>query len=109
MNRSELIRKIIDNGRAPDLLLILEGESQYTGEDSEGAPRDAVLAKLWMAALYHLRFVAEFGNRSDAVLKDGKWFSAFPDEFSEWLDAGSPGVTDGELKRYLQSNPLSND
>src|SRR5215207_1943207 len=109
MNRSELISRIVDSGRAPDLLLILEGESPYTSEDSEGAPSDPVLARLWMAALYHLRFVAEFGNRSDTVLKDGKWLSAFPNEFSEWLDTGSPGVTDGELTRYLQSNPLSSD
>jgi len=109
MNKSKIIREIVDSGRAPDLLLIMEGESPYTSEDSEGAPHDPVLARLWMAALHHLRFVAEFGNRSDNVLKDGKWLSAFPNEFLDWLDAGSPGVTDGELTRYLQDNPLNSD
>jgi hypothetical protein len=106
MNKSELIRKIVDGGRAPDLLLILEGESPYTSEDSVGAPHDPALARLWTATLYHLRFLAEFGNRSDTVLKDGRWLSAFPNEFSEWLNAGSPGVTDSELERYLRNNPL---
>jgi len=108
MNKSELIRNLVENGRALDLLRMLEGESPYTNEASEGAPKEPALAKLWMAALYHLRFVAEFGNRPDTVMKDGKWCSAFPKEFSEWIDAGAPGIVVEELERYLQDNPLSN-
>jgi hypothetical protein len=108
MSKAELIKNMVDGGRTADLFLMLEGESPYTSDASEGAPRDSKLAKLWTAALYHLRFVAEFGNRSDSVMKDGKWLSAFPEEFSEWLEAGAPGITLDELEKYLRDNPLLN-
>jgi hypothetical protein len=106
MNKTELIARIVDAGRASDIILLLEGESVYTSEEFEGAPAERELAKLWTIAQYHLRFIAEFGNRTDTILKDGKWLSAFPNEFSEWLKAGAPGIASCELDRYLRDHPL---
>lgn len=106
MNKTELIARIVDAGHASDILLLLEGESPYTSEAFEGAPEGRELAKLWTIAHYHLRFVAEFGNRTDTIMKDGKWLSAFPVEFAEWLKAGAPGIASSELDRYLCDHPL---
>jgi hypothetical protein len=106
MNKTELIKNIVESGRAQDLLLMLEGESPYTNDESEGAPKDHALAKLWTAALYHLRFIAEFGNQQNTLMKDGKWVSAFPEEFSQWLEAGAPGIAIEEIVRYVKENPL---
>lgn len=106
MTKSELITKIVAAGRAADLRAIMEGESSYTDESSDGAPRDQVLGRLWTIALYHLEFVAEFGNRSEGLMKNGKWLSPFPKEFSEWLDAGSPGISANDLEKYLHDNPI---
>ncbi|WP_426318422.1 hypothetical protein [Pseudoduganella sp. R-43] len=106
MNKSDLIARAVNAGRAVDILLLLEGESAYTSEDFEGAPADRELAKLWTIAQYHLRFVSEFGNRVDTIMKDGKWVSAFPDEFAQWLNVGAPGIAISELNRYLHDHPL---
>ena len=106
MSENELIARIVDAGHASEILLLLEGESPYTSKDFEGAPTDRELAKLWTIAPYYLRFVAEFGNRTDTIMKDGKWISAFPSEFEEWLKAGAPGIAESELDRYWRENPL---
>lgn len=106
MNKAEQIARVVDAGRASDILLLLEGESEYTSAEFEGAPADRELAKLWTIVHYHLRFVAEFGNCPETIMKDGKWLSPFPDEFSEWLKIGAPGIAKSELDNYLYDHPV---
>ena len=106
MTKAELITQLVSTGRAGDLLLMLEGESPYTNKNSEGAPADRLLGRLWTAALYHLRFVTECGDTDKTVMKDGKWLSPFPEEFSAWLNAGAPGISISDLERYVKENPL---
>ncbi|HEY9105269.1 MAG TPA: hypothetical protein VIN58_01235 [Roseateles sp.] len=104
MTKIEAIQQLMTTGHVGDLLLMLEGDSPYSDEHSEGAPDDRQLARLWTAALYHLRFVAEFGPSAERQFKQGKWLSAFPAEFSEWLQAGAPGVSMADLERCLRAN-----
>jgi len=87
-------------------VLLLEGDSDFTSDESEGAPDDRQLARLWVAAIYHLHFVAEFGDEEELRCKDGKWLSPFPLEFRGWLDAGAPGIAMNDLQRYVEHHPL---
>ncbi|MFZ6655393.1 hypothetical protein [Undibacterium sp. TJN19] len=106
MEKIELIKKMLENGRALDLLMIMEGESSYNSPNSEGSPTDRELGTLWVMTIHHLRFVAEFGNKSGSLRKDGKWFNSFPEDFSAWLEAGAPGVSEFDLSQYVLENPL---
>lgn len=106
VGKAELIEILVRTGRAADIVLLLEGESTLSNDQSEGAPKDRELAKLWTMALYHLRFVATYGVDASALLQDGKWLSPFPDEFQAWLQAGAPGISSTDLSRYLEVRPL---
>lgn len=106
LEKIEMIQKIMDAGRAGDLLLLLEGESPYSESANAGFTFDRHLSSLCVIATYHLRFVSEFGNRTDTVKKDGKWLSPFPEKFAEWVSSGAPGITASELESYLQAYPL---
>ena len=106
LEKMEMIQRILDAGRANDLLLLLEGESPHSESTISGFPLDRHLSSLCVIATYHLRFVAEFGNRIDTVKKDGKWLSPFPEKFAEWVSSGAPGITTNELESYLKAHPL---
>lgn len=106
LTKSELIERLVAAGRAADLVLLLEGDSAFTSDETEGAPDDRQLARLWIAAIYHLRFVAEFGDKKEPRCKEGKWLSPFPVEFGIWLDAGAPGIAMTDLEHYVEHHPL---
>jgi hypothetical protein len=102
----ELIRNMIASGHISDLLALMEGESRHTTEASEGVPSDRNLARIWMGALYHLRFIAAFGPDAKARWSDGKFQSPVPEEFAKWLDAGAPGIGESDLESYVQDKLL---
>ena len=94
--------------RPKALLELMEGESPYISDQSEGisnASREE--GSSWVVALHHVRFAAEYGARHE-LLFDGKqhWQCAFPAEFEHWLEIGSPGVALADLSRYLADYPL---
>ncbi len=99
--KAELIRHLVVSGNASDVLALMEGESPYTTEASEGAPTDSVLGRIWVGALHHLRFVSEFGPDAEPQMKDGKAESPFPDVFAQWLEADAPGIGASDLDDYM--------
>lgn len=105
MGKVEIIRYLIERGRFKDVLDFVEGESKYISEDSEGAPQDKDLRRVWVLVVHHLRFLSRFGNVS-AVTKGDVFFTAHPKEFELWLDAGAPGISYQDLRDYLKENPL---
>lgn len=105
MDKVEIIRALIDSGRAKDVLDFVEGESEYISDKSEGAPQTRELRRIWVLVVHHLRFVSEFGN-IPAATKNGKRLIAYPQEFELWLDAGAPGISDQDIREYLKGNPL---
>lgn len=98
--------QVINQGKAQDILALMEGESPYITESSEGAPTDHKLIQLWTFALYHLRFISEFGINGKKQFKDGKVICPFPNEFMQWLEADAPGIDLPDLNRYLIDNPI---
>lgn len=106
IDKAEVIRQLLAAGRERHVLQLMEGESEYTTSDSEGAPLDQRMARLWMAALYHLRFVSEFGVQSGTRTVEGRSESAFPEQFAEWLEAGAVGIGASDLGAYLADHPL---
>ena len=105
-DKASLILQLVNQGRAEDILALIEGESPYTTEDSEGTPKDKTLAKLWVCAVYHLRFISELGINSPIQVKDGRVESPFPDDFMQWLEADAPGIGFSDLLNYLSDNPF---
>ena len=65
------IESLVRAGRATDIANMLEGESSFSNEDSEGAPGDRDLARLWTMAFYHLKFIAEFASKLKGNSKMG--------------------------------------
>jgi hypothetical protein len=104
--KSELIQDLISRGQTGELLALMEGESAYTTEASTGVPDDSDLARIWMGALYHLRFIARFGSDATTGLRDGRVESPVPDEFAKWLKAGAPGIGESDLENFARDHPF---
>lgn len=104
--KANSIWRLVSAGKAGDVLALMEGDSPYTTEVSEGAPVDRALGRIWMGALHHLRFVAEFGQNAKPQIKDGRAESPFPDLFEEWLEADAPGIGEADLDSYLRDHPI---
>lgn len=106
MEKTEIIRRLIDAGRARDVLEFVEGDSPYISETSPGAPQEPELRRLWILVVHHLRFISEFGILAVREYKDGRCLTAFPDEFEQWLQVGAPGISNDDIGAFLRDHPL---
>ncbi|QHD07196.1 hypothetical protein PspR76_16270 [Pseudomonas sp. R76] len=106
MEKVEAIRQLVNVGRARDVLAFVEGDSSYVTSESVGAPQELEYRRLWILVVHHLRFVSKYGAHSSGIMKDGKYLTAFPQEFDRWLQIGAPGVSSGDLDMYLKDFPL---
>lgn len=106
MGKVEAIRALISVGRAKDVLGFVEGESPYISNASLGPTQNSESRRLWVIVVHHLRFVSEFGTSSLRGHRDGKYFTAFPEEFDQWLQAGAPGIADDDINALLNDHPL---
>lgn len=104
--KANLIQQSVALGRAVDILALMEGESPYTTQASTGAPTDRTLGRLWVGALHHLRFIAEFGTEGRTQVRNGRVESPLPEAFEQWLAADAPGIGMSDLADYLRNNPL---
>ena len=102
VNKIDSIRFLMRKGYAKELLRLVEGESPYTTDASEGVPLDPYLRGLWIVVVHHLRFVVEFGHQ-EKVVQNGKYLSSFPNEFEQWLQAGAPGIGVEDIEACLRS------
>jgi hypothetical protein len=107
MNKVAAIRLLMDNGLARDVLELIEGESEFTSDESSGVPDHPDLKKLWVISVHHLRFVVEFGQGETSAVKGGKFRTPFPREFEQWLQAGAPGVASADVDACLRGRLLS--
>lgn len=107
MDKAEVIRQLVEAGRARHVLELLEGESEYTTSDSEGVPPDEKAARLWIGALHYLRwFVSEFDAQRCSRTIGKQAESPLPESFAGWLNAGAPGIGAADLSSYLTDHPL---
>lgn len=106
MDKIEIIRLMLDAGRAKDILAFVEGESPYLSDASDGVPQDPELKRIWIMVVHHLRFLVEFGSGTSVQSSGGKIYSSYPDEFERWLSAGAPGISELDIERYITENPL---
>lgn len=105
IDKSILI-KMLKNGKAQDLLELMSGESAYTNENSELILNGWEEKKAWRMSLEHVQFISQFGLEVDKAEESSKFFSAYPEEFNEWLELGSPGLVEEDLMNYLKENPI---
>ncbi|WP_124658726.1 hypothetical protein [Burkholderia anthina] len=106
MGKVEIIRLMLRAGRAKDMLDFVEGESRYLSEASGGVPQDPELKRIWIMVVHHLRFLAEFGSDVSVQSSGGRVYRSYPDEFDRWLSAGAPGISEVDIKRYVEENPF---
>lgn len=106
MDTITAIKKMVERGRSSDLLDLMQGESPYTSADSELILNGLEEKQPWRMALEHLKFIVEFGNVEGVVEKDSKFYSAYPEEFQQWLSIGAPGLVKSDLEEYLKANPV---
>ncbi|WP_046855460.1 hypothetical protein [Pseudomonas sp. CCOS 191] len=106
MEKSELIRALIQAGRADDLLAFVEGESVYLTDASQGVPESPALRRIWVLVVTHLRFVAKYGAVTEHQVAGGQVLSPYPAEFQLWLASGAPGIALEDLRAYVREHPL---
>lgn len=102
----EIIRHLVEKGRAKDLKDIMFGESEFTSPESELELNEWEEKKAWRMAFAHVEFVSKYGNEKTGVEENGKFYSAYPEEFNKWLNLGAPGMPWHDLFAYLEKNPI---
>lgn len=101
----DLVRKLVETGRAQDILDLLEGESEYTSPEYWSFSLIGEHGRAYMMAIHYLRFVAEFGLAREVMIEDGNVRRAYPDDFDHWLQLGAPGIIANEFNDYLKAKP----
>ena len=102
----EIIKAMLSEGRVSDLLDLMEGESEFTGDGVENMPKTEEEKVARGRALDHVRFIAEYGFDKDKVVDGNMVYSSRPKGFAEWLILGAPGIEPSELEAYLEKYPL---
>lgn len=103
---TNLVRALVEKGRAKDLADLMEGESKYCTETPENTPASTDELYTYRMALEHVLFVAKFGL-GKVTEKDGThYYSAYPEYFEQWLASGCLGIVNADLMAYLADNPI---
>lgn len=96
----ETILKLLDAGKASDLVDLILGDSPYrvSGEAvfASNDARDACVM-----TIEHLRFVSKYGAQPGPVKEGSRVYFAYPDYFEMWFQLGTPGLTQDDLLSYL--------
>lgn len=104
--KKEVIQRMIEVGRASDLVEIMEGDSEYCTDSSENIPKTKDEIYNYGMALKHIQFIDKFGLEVQEVEENGYFFKAYPDYFERWLDQGCLGIFREDLMAYLKDHPL---
>lgn len=102
----EIIKAMLLAGRVSDLLDLMEGESEFTGEGVENMPKTEEEKVARGQALDHVRFIKKYGFDKEKVIEGTMVYSSRPEGFDEWLILGAPGIEPSELNAYLEVYPL---
>lgn len=104
-NIEKIIKTLLEDHREQALLDLLEGDAEASRllVHPERVEEKILLA----GAVLHLKFLLMFPGQTGQVVRDGKVYSAFPDEFQQWLASGTPGLNEAALAEagLLALNP----
>jgi len=106
INKASIIKDIVNEGRANDLLDLLAGRSIYNISRTENEDIGLELTKIISGARRHLQFIDKFGFDKEYAEEDGVKYFPSPDKFEKWLMIGAPGIEQEELDGYLMNKPL---
>jgi hypothetical protein len=111
MTKSEIITRLIADGRAAELRDLLLGVSAYNVEiaSAETAPDYPSLhvTRLVSAARSHLDFISRFGSGKTHVIDGQTHHFSYREKFAEWLVQDAPGVSFAELEALAKASNLS--
>lgn len=102
IKKEELIDRLLQNGSSMELYKLLMGVSDYNQEQAR-VEYSLEETKLISSARSHLLFVEKFGIKESHVVDGEKHYFAYPEKFSEWIQAGAPGVLLEELELCLNN------
>lgn len=111
---TNIIRRLLNEGREQDLLVLMEGDSAYNREDllenlpGKNGDQERDMDELYTTGLAvdHVRFVVNYGHEKTHVVDGSMVYSARPEAFEKWLEMGCLRLTQQELDTYLEDNPL---
>ncbi|WP_211442008.1 hypothetical protein [Collimonas humicola] len=103
---ANLVRMLVENGRAKDIADLLEGESKFHSNSSKNIPKSEDELTFCRMALDHILFVAKFGTEIKKAKDGSHFYAAYPDYFEKWLAAGCLGIDAQDLASYLVSKPF---
>lgn len=101
----EIIKSLLEK-RPSDLLDLVEGDSEYCKGQPCNIPQNSDESYILRMACEHIWFVSEFGLEDQKAKRDGKYYSAYPDYFNQWLSLGCLALDGDYLSAYLKENPL---
>lgn len=104
---ADLVRKIMENGRAKDLADLMEGESKYWSKKKENLPATEQEVHICRMALEQVLFVSKFGLHSSKGKEGTHYYSAYPEYFEKWLNSGCLGIVKSDSMEYLEDYPLN--
>ncbi|KVH56614.1 MULTISPECIES: hypothetical protein [Burkholderia] len=105
-DRSEILR-LVDGGHALDLVDLLLGDSSYRVSPTiEYFPSDDA-RNAYVMTIEHLRFVSAHGKQDGFVKVGQRVYFAYPEYFRNWLDWGTPGLTQEDLLNYLRGKSIT--
>ena len=109
-----IIKRMLYEGRAKDLLELMEGDSRFSRLDvlenlpGKNCTREQKMEELYITGLAvdHVRFVSIYGLGVQQVIEGEKIFSARPEAFEKWLQLGCLRLNGYEIEAYINENPL---
>lgn len=110
MTKSEMIDSLLKSGNESALFQLVQRLSDFNERNNDSAHVQLSTledTRLVGTAREHLKFISKFGRDKRHVFIEGKHHFAYPEKFQEWISAGSPGVSENELRKLCESLKLN--
>ena len=101
----EVVKELLIR-RPKDLLDLMEGDSVYCKLAPKNLPKNREETYIRHMAREHIWFVSEFGVETQKAEKNGKFYSSYPEYFSQWLALDCLTLDEHALNDYLKDTPL---
>ena len=97
---------MIELGRFQDLLDLLKEDSLYTTNSCINTPESKEDIELYVFSIKHIEFLFSKKKISDNSEIEDEINSLFLNHFERWMESGSKGLEEEDVKAYLTENPF---
>jgi len=104
MEKIQLIRALLNKGKANVVYELACGISPYSIDCAGNTHMEPQIETLWQLAIHHLEFIAKYGSEIEMIEVGERMYFPHPTEFELWLEAGAVGISEDELRSCLEAN-----